>query len=203
MLQAKEWLMINLQVVAIAAAIVVLVIVGIVYFTGMKSGKQQEAAGRLTAAYAELKSGNNQVAILELSSIAEEYSGHVAAQAQFYLANAHYESRNYDEAIANFRKYIDKYHQNRVTTASAIAGIAFCMENKQEFIPAGDKFLEAIEFYPESPSTPDYYVGAVRSFTMAEDMVRAEQILEELKEKYPNSDDARRATMLVMRVNVE
>ncbi len=203
MLQSKEWLMLNWQIAAIVAAIVVLAIVGIVYITGTKSGKQQEAASRLAAAYAELKRENNQVAILELGSIAEEYSGNIAAQAQFYLANAHYVSRNYDEAIANFQKYVDKYHQDKITTASAIAGIAYCMENKQEFAAAGDKFIEAIQYYPESPSAPDYYVGAIRSFTMAEDMTRAQQILEELKEKYPNSDYLRRATMIVMRINAE
>jgi TolA-binding protein len=203
MLKSKEWLMINWQIVAIAAAVVVLAIVGIVYITGMKSGKQQEAGSRLTAAFAELKRGNNQIAILELGSIAEEYSGHIAAQAQFYLANAQYVSRNYDEAIADFQKYIDKYHDDPITTSSAIAGIAYCMENKQEFIAAGDKFLEAIQYYPESPSAPDYYVGSIRSLMMAEEMSRAEQILEELKEKYPNSDYLRRATMMVMRVNAE
>ena len=62
---------------------------------------------------------------------------------------------------------------------------------------------EAVKYYEASPSAPDYYVGAIRSFMMAEESSRAEQILEELKEKYPNTDYLRRATMMVMRVNAE
>ncbi len=203
MIKAKDWLMINWQVTAIVAAIILLAVIGIVYIVSTKSGKQQEAASRLAAAYAELKKDNSQVAILELSSIAEDYTGYIAARAQFYLANAHYESRNYDEAIANYQKYIDKFHEDKITTASAIAGIAYCMENKQEFVPAGEKFLEAVKYYPDSPSAPDYYLGAIRCFTTAQDFTRADQILDELNEKYPNTDYARRATMLVMRENAE
>jgi len=203
MLQIKEWLSDNWQIVAIAASIVILIIVGIIYIANMKSGKKLEAANRLTAAFTEMRQENYQVAILELSSISEEYSGNIAGQAQFYLANAHYESRNYDEAIDNFQKYIDKFHLDKITTSAAIAGIAYCLENKQDFIAAGDKFYEAVEYFPESPSAPDYYVGAVRSYAMAADAERAGQILDELKEKFPNTDYARRATMIVMRLNTK
>jgi len=203
MLQAKEWLMDNWQLTAIIGAIVLLVIIGIVYMAGTKSGKQQEAASRLASAFAEAKRGNNQVAILELGSIADEIGGYIGARAQFYLANAHYDTRNYDEAIANYQKYIDKFHQDKLTTASAIAGIAFCMENKQEFIPAAEKFLEAAKYYPESPSAPDFYVGAVRCYTTAQDFARANEILDEIKEKFPNTDYIRQAIMLVMRENAQ
>jgi TolA-binding protein len=203
MLQAKEWLMTNWQITSIIAAIAVLVIVGVIYIVGSRSGKQMEAASRLASAYAELKRDNSQVAILELGSIADDYSGYIAGRAQFYLANAHYDNRNYDEAINDYQKYIDKFHENKLTTASAIAGIAYCMENKQEFIPAGEKFLEAIKYYPGTPLAPDYYVGAVRCFTAADDFSRADEVLTDMKEKFPNTDYTRQAIMLVMRENVE
>jgi TolA-binding protein len=145
-----------------------------------------------------MRQQNLQEAIIELGAIENDYGGSIAARAQFNLANAHYESRNYDEAIANFQEYIDKYHSDKFTTSSAIAGIAACMENKQDFQDAGDKYTEAIEYYPEGASAPDYYLGAVRCYVLAGDSERASQIHADMKEKYPANEYYRIATRLLM-----
>jgi len=202
MLLAKDWLMENWQIVSIAAAIVVVAIVAVVYFTNVSKGKEQEAMDRYYRAVAEFRRQNYQPAILEFGSIANEYSGEIAGMALFNLANAHYESKNYDEAMTNFQKYIDNYHDDKLITASAIAGIAACLEDKSDFKAAGDKFMEAIEYYPDSPNAPDFYLGAVRNYVMAGDEEDADKTLSELKEKYPNTPYSKSATRLAMRLKV-
>jgi TolA-binding protein len=202
MLKAKDWFLDNWQAVSIGAAVVVVAAAAFVYFSKTKSANAIEGANRLTAATLELRRQNYQPAILEFGAIADEYGGRIAAQAVFYLATAHYESRNYDEAIAAFQRYIDKYPYDKITTASAIAGIAACLENKLEYQSAGDKYREALKYYPQSPSAPEYYLGAVRCYVMAADKQKAEETLQELEEKFPGSDQARTATMLAMRLKV-
>ena len=147
MLQSKDWLSDNWQPVAIGAAVLVIAVVAVVYFVNVQETKGKEAGVRLSQAVANLNRGNYQEAILELNAIADEYGGRTGGMALFYLANAHYESRNYDQAIENYQKYIDKYSLDNLTTSSAIAGIAASLESKQEFLAAGDKYYEAIEYY--------------------------------------------------------
>jgi len=203
MFKAKDWLLDNWQPVAIGAAVIVVAIVGIVYFADVKESKGQEAAVRLSQAIGNLNRGNYQEAILELDAISEDYGGRTGGMARFYLANGHYESRNYDQAIENYQKFVDKYDFDQMMTASAVAGIAACLENKQEFLAAGDKFMEAIGTYPDSPLAPDYYLGAVRNFVMGGDKAKMEQALEELKEKFPNTEYSNTATRLAMGLKIK
>jgi TolA-binding protein len=203
MLRARDEFLERWQIIAISAAIVIVAIVAIVYFFNLQKTRQIEADNRLTKAIAELRRSNYQVAILELGSIADDYSGRVAGMALFNLANAHYESKNYDEAIANYQKFIDKYDFDRLMTISAIGGIAACLENKQEFLAAGDKYYEAVQFDPDSPLVPDYYIGAIRSFVAAGDRDKVQRLLSELKEKFPDTDYSRAAIRLAMTLQTQ
>lgn len=203
MLLAKDWIMENWQMVSIVAAIAVIIIVAVAYFINVGKSRETEASDRYYRAMAEFRRQNYQPAILEFTSIADDYSGQIAGLAQFNLANAHFESKNYDEAITNFQKYIDKFHGDKLMTASAYAGIGASLENKSEFGAAADKFMEAINYYPDSPGAPDYYLGAVRNYVMAGDADKADKTLKELQEKFSGSNQARSATRLVMRLKIQ
>jgi TolA-binding protein len=197
MLLTRDWFLDNWQIVAILAAVVALIIAGTVYFFRMKSSKELDAATRLTKAVAEIRRQNFQVAILELKTISDEFGGDIGGMALFNLGNAYYDSKNYDEAINSFKKYIDEYKLDKLTTASAYAGIAVSLECKGDFPAAGDKFVEAIRYYPDSPSAPDYYLGAVRTYVQAGDRTKADQMFKELEEKFPGLEYSRTAARLI------
>ena len=197
MLLTRDWFLDNWQIVAILAAVVALIIAGSVYYFRMKSSKDIEAATRLTKAVAEMRRQNFQVAILELKTLSDEYGGDIGGMALFNLGNAYYDSKNYDEAINSFKNYIDNYKLDKLTTASAYGGIAVSLECKQDFLAAGDKYVEAVKYYPESPSAPDYYLGAVRTYVQGGDRPKAEQMFKELEEKFPGSDYGRTAARLI------
>jgi len=203
MLQSKDWLYDNWQPVAIGAAVLVIAIVAVVYFANVQATKDKEAGVRLSQAVANLNRGNYQEAILELDAIADEYGGRTGGMALFYLANGHYESRNYDQAIENYQKFIDKYSLDNLTTSSAIAGIAASLESKQEFLAAGDKFYEAVEYHVEGALVPDYYLCAIRNYVTGKDGEKAEKVLAELSEKFPNSEYSRTATRLTMSLKIK
>ena len=203
MLQAKDWILESWQQLAIGVVAAIVVVVGITYFVKMQSSKGEEGSALLTTAVTNLNRGNYQEAILELGNIADDYGGRIGGLAQFYLANAYYESRNYDMAIESYQKFIDKCTVDDLTDASAIAGIGASLENKQEFLAAGDKYVEAIKAYPESPNAPDYYVGAVRNYVAGNDREKTEEMLKELDNQFPNSDYSREATRLAMSLRIK
>ncbi len=203
MLQSREWLTERWQPVALGAAVVVVIVIAIVYYNNIQSGKNVQGAARLTVAISEMRQQNYEVAISELTAIADEYGGQTAEMALFNLGNAQYEYRNYDAAMESFQRYLNKYSKNKYNSASALAGIAACLENKQEYLSGGDKFKEAATKYPGSPSEPDYYLGAVRCYVMAGDSENANLMVEALETKFPNSDFARRAAMMVMQLKTQ
>ncbi|MFH2034877.1 MAG: tetratricopeptide repeat protein [Candidatus Zixiibacteriota bacterium] len=203
MILAKNWLEEHWQIVAIIAAIIAVVIIGAVYMSKMQEGKRLEGIEKLTSAITKLRQLNYQEAILDFNAIVDDNSGDVAATAQFYLANAHYESRNYDEAMNNYEKYINKYHHDKLMTASAYAGIGACLENKQEYLTAGDKYLQAVNYYPKSASAADYYLAAVRNYVLAKDAGKAEIAYEQMGENFKNTDYYNIATRHIMTLRIK
>lgn len=203
MLQTRDWILGNWQIVTIAIAAIIVISVGAVYYSNMKSGQTEEAADRFAEAIGKYRQQNYQVAILDFNSIADDYSGPIAASALFYAANSYFESKNYDEAIVNFQKYIDKYHIDEITTASAMAGIAACFEVKQEFLVASEKYLEAVRLHPGLASEPDYLLGAVRNYVNAGLETEAQQTLDKLNEDYAGTNQQRIATQLAMKLKIE
>jgi len=203
MLQSRDWIQENWQLVAIVAAVIVLIVAGAVYYSNMKAGKSEEAAKRFAEAVGKYRQHNYQVAILDFNNIADEYSGQIAASAVFYAANSYFESKNYDEAISHFQKYIDDYHYDDISTASAIAGIAACLEVKQDFTAAAEKFMEAVHSYPKTAGVPDYLLGAIRNYVNAGMADEANKVLAQLNADYDGTDQQRDTTRLVMRLKIE
>jgi len=202
MLKTRDWILENWQMISIAVGAVILIVVGTIYYSNMKSGQNQEANDRFAEAIAKYRQQNYQVAILDFNSIADEFSGPVAASAVFYAANSYYESKNYDEAIRAFQKYIDDYHDDENATASAYAGIAECLEVKQEFASAAEKYLEAVRLFPGTAGEPDYLLGAVRNYVNARMDEKATQVLDQLNKDHSGSEQQRTATRYIMRLKV-
>jgi TolA-binding protein len=203
MLKARDWILENWQMISIVAGAVILIAIGTVYYSNMRSEWNQNATDRFAEAIAKYRQQNYQVAILDFNSIADEFSGPVAASAAFYAANSYYESKNYDEAVRAFQKYIDNYHLDDNMTASAYAGIAECLEVKQNFSAAAEKYLETVRLYPGIAGEPDYLLGAVRNYVNARMNEKAMQVLDVLNKDYSGSDQQRTATRYIMRLKME
>ncbi len=202
-LQSREWLTDNWQVFMIGLAVVVVIIAAGLYYFKMQGDKASTGNQRLAKALAELRQQNYQVAILDLKDLADNYGGATGERAQFDLGNAYYDSKNYDEAITQYQKFIDKVHSDPLMTASAMAGIAACLENKQEFLAAGDKFAETVKKFPGSPAEPEYLVGAIRNYATGGDRQKVDSLTKEIDAKYPGTDFQQTATQYLMQLKTQ
>lgn len=170
----------------------------VVWYFNRESTRSSDAAEAFSKAMMSYQSGDNQVAILELNQIMENYGGtNFAASAAFLLGNLNLSTRSYDEAIRYYRMYLNGYSGTALNRAAAEAGIATAEEDQAKFADAAAGFVRAAEAYPEGPLRPDYELGAIRNYLAGGSIDQAEARLAILKDKYASSDWTNRAIRMI------
>lgn len=197
MLKAKNQVLDNWQYLVVGLVVVILAVTGTVYYFNSRQAQKQEAASRFARALMDYRSGNNQVAIMGLNQVVEEYGGdEVTEYAVFLLGNINYEIRNYPEAIRYFELYLLKYRQSRFNRAASLAGIASSLENQGQYREAAEKFVAAYNEYPNGPMIGDYQVSAMRNFLEVGEVDQAKTYLELITNEFDDTDLADRAVRL-------
>jgi len=197
MLNAKNQVIDNWQYLVVSLVVVVLAVVGTVYYFNSRQAQKQEAASRFARALMDYRGGNNQVAIMGLNQVVEEYGGdEVTEYAVFLLGNINYEIRNYPEAIRYFELYLSKYPQNPFNRAATLAGIASSLENQGQYLEAAEKFIAAYNEYPNGPMIGDYQMSAMRNFLEAGEIDQARTHLKVIEDEFDGSDLVDRAVRL-------
>ncbi len=170
MAEARGFVTDNATAVAGAVLAVILLIVGVYFYTGSSDSSQAAAAQSLSQAKNNLAGGNLQVAMLELRNVADKNRGSkIGAEALFVLGSSHFLAGNFGESQRIFEEYVDRYSDIKISHVGAIAGIAACMENSGEFASSAEKFMEALDADPQGPVSEDYAIGALRNYLLAGD----------------------------------
>jgi tetratricopeptide (TPR) repeat protein len=156
--------------VALAAAIVFFLISG-------SQAREREANELLGRASVEFRASSFQLAAVDFQSILDNYGGtNAAAFASFYIANAYFELKNYDQAGEYFKLYLDKYRIDEMLTSSAMAGLAHCYRGKGEMQAAGDAFYGAYKKFPDSYVAADCLFYGAESYAAVGDSVNAQAL---------------------------
>ncbi|MBN1211263.1 MAG: tetratricopeptide repeat protein [candidate division Zixibacteria bacterium] len=185
MLESKQKFQDNWQFYVIGIVGVILVIAAVAYYINSQATKEEESAYKFARALLDYRNGNNQIAILSLNQIVDDYgSSTVAREATFMLGQVNYENKNYAEAIRFFEKYSREYRDDKYYLAAALAGIAASYENQGSYTEAGQKFADACEAFPDGPLYGDYQLGAVRNFVKADNFENARAHLDIILDKY-------------------
>ncbi|MCK4632446.1 MAG: tetratricopeptide repeat protein [candidate division Zixibacteria bacterium] len=185
MLTSKQQVTDNWQFVVIGAIVLILVLVGAVYYSNSQALKAAEGVARYDQAVSEYRSGSNQVALLNFSQIVEEHSGElIAERSTLMMGKINYELRNYSEAIRFFEMYLSSYSGDLLNRSVAYAGIAGSHENNGEYQQAGEKFIVAYQENIDGPLAGDYLVAAVRNYLEAGNTAGASDQIDILEEKF-------------------
>ncbi len=203
MLQSRTWFEANWQFVAIGVAAAILIVSGFTYWSNSRDAAGYEAAGTLSRAMSEYRSGNLQVATLSLQSVLDNHSGSSAAtQATFLLGNINLESRNYPEAARFYEMYLAKHKDDKITRASCLAGIATCDEDQAKFAEAAGRFSAAYDELTTGPQSGDYLTGAMRNYLQAGDIGKAKEKLDIITRDFDGTTLASRAIRLFSELSV-
>jgi predicted negative regulator of RcsB-dependent stress response len=197
----------NERAVQIAAAVLGLLIVGIVgwkWWTERQDVRAAEALGGVLTAYEQ---GNYQEALEGvdgrpgLLAIADRYGATDTGNlATFFAADALYQLGRYDDAARYFAQYDA---DEDLLGASALAAQAGLREQRGEWAEAGALYLRAAETYPAPATAPDYLMAAAGTFEAAGDLDRARETLRGLveSEEYEESAVLTRAEVELARLD--
>jgi len=194
MLESKQKFLDNWQFYVIGIVGFILVIAAIGYYVNSQADKEEESAYKFARALLDYRNGNNQIAILSLNQIVDDYSGTtVAKEATFMLGQVNFENRNYAEAIRFFEKYSREYSSDKYYLAAALAGVAASYENQGNYAEAGQKFADACDAFQDGPMYADYLLGAVRNFVKADNFENAQARLDIILDKFKGTATAIKA----------
>ncbi|MFQ5705917.1 MAG: tetratricopeptide repeat protein [bacterium] len=176
------------------------IVVGLVLANSRRE-KEKQASVEFAKARSEYVTANYNQAIKLLNDLIVNYgSTDKATVAKFYLANAYFNVRKYDEAEEFFEEYLDS-GSDEFLKSSALAGVAACLEQKGEYARAADKYREAAEKYRKSSLSPQNLFDAARCYQLAGDTSAASKSLELLLEKFPSAGIKSDAEELLAELN--
>lgn len=168
----------------IGLAVVVLVVF---LYTKNQQNKEQKAAVELAKARIEYLNNNYDAAIGLLQNLVDNYGGTSRAKVgTYYLASAYFNLKKFDEAEGFYRRYLDE-DGDEILEAAALAGIAACLEEKENFAKAAETYQEVATKYSDSFLAPQSLYNAARCFDLAGNNEEASNVLTILIEKYPKS----------------
>jgi len=197
-LKATNWLEQHLREVSMAVVGVVVVAGLFVLFNWMKARDEQNAAEKLAQARAEYNKSNYPAAIPVLEKLVSDFGGTKSGNmATIYLANAYMQTKDYVSAEKYYKKYLDDGEDDPILKISAAAGVAATLEERGEFAKAAKLYEDAANDYDESYRAPQLLLLAARSYKQANQAEAARRVLQKLIDKYPKSNLAEDAKMLM------
>lgn len=185
--RAKEWAEQNSRLLLSVLGGVLALILIIWGVNRYLSGREDAAQALFGTGGVELRSNNLPAAIINFQRVVEEYSGSdIAGLACFQLASAHFRQRNFDEAAKYYDRYIRKYGDDPMLTASAWGGLASIDEQSGKYADAADKNFRAAEINPKSFTSAEFLRHAMRCAIAAGDSERAQRALSIIEKNAPD-----------------
>jgi TolA-binding protein len=107
--------------------------------------------------------------------------------ATYLLANSYYRIGDYERAKNYYEIYIKKYTKNDLFSISCMAGIAACLESQEQYDEAASMYESAGKKYADSFPAPFYLKDAGRCYAQVGNKVKAREMYNLIKERYPKS----------------
>jgi tetratricopeptide (TPR) repeat protein len=189
------------------AAVLVLAIVGVLFFRDQQQKKNEQALAEMYRAVNFFEQDSLNLAvngrageITGLTEITEEYGGTKAGNlAQYYVGIAHIREGRLDEgidALESFKK------GDNLVSMSAYTALAFAYEDKGETEKAAGLFVKAAETPAKTERyTPLLYLHAGRCYETAGKPEKALKLYEYIKENYPSSPEGLRIEKYIGRAS--
>jgi tetratricopeptide (TPR) repeat protein len=135
-----------------------------------------------------------------LQAVVNEHgSTHAGEIAKLYLANSYFATKNYDKALST---YDDISISDKMTTASAYAGMAACYEAKGDFTNAASYFEKAAAKNMAEVQAPENLQRSAENYAAAGKKEKAIELLQKIKKEFPSSSYARDVDLFIAEYSV-
>jgi TolA-binding protein len=195
--EATAWFEKNANYILGAIALIVLLLAGSYFYLKSTAGSEKTASVDLARATRAYESGDYQNAISLLSTTVDNYGGTVSGKiGRFYLANSFFQTKDYENAEKNFKKFYSNFSGDDYFKAAALGGIAACLEQKQKPDEAAQQYEKAYEKYPKSIMAPHFLIRAGRCYALAGNSAKAAQLYDKVLKEFPQAQEKDEAILL-------
>jgi len=159
----------------VAAGVIVLVIVlGVVFYEMWDSKKEAEAGRKLSAAlevyqrvsspYREASAAEVKTALGGFDEVIKQFSGTASGKlALLYKGNLHFKLGEFDEAIKAYQAFLEKAGKERLYRLFGLEGLGYAYEGKKEYAKAIDAYQQIVAL-GETFQSGDAYLGLGRCY---------------------------------------
>lgn len=194
----------NRQYVLYGAAAIIIIVVAVVGLSWFTADRNVTAADRMASAVRAWEAGDYRTALdgtetsLGLTDIIDDFGSTASGNlARYYAAEAHFRLGEYDQALELFRAY-DK--ESNHLGAAALAGEAAVLELKGENADAASLYRRAASIFESDVTSPSYLMKAGRAYEAADRKEDAAKVYREVRDDYPESQEARDIEFFLARV---
>ena len=207
--QATRFIEENQSKLISAAVVIAVVIVGVILYTNKLEADNQEATAAMAKVMPLFQAGNYQQAIdgtpgtdvIGFKQIAEDYSGTEQGElAKIYLANSYYFLGQFDSA---YEYYEDYSGDIPLFKATAIAGQAGVLVQKEDFERAAELYNEAAQISENNPANADYLLKAGINYIKVGKLAEAKRVLNKVKNEYTNSQAFRKVDRYLAQIQID
>ena len=174
-----------------------IIVIGILMIRSKKN-TEQVAMEKMGVAEQYYYTGNMGKAVEIFAQIVETYPGAEASRkAVFLLANSYFMRKEYGQAEKYFRLFYDKYNKKGAFAASSLAGIAACLESKNEFAEAAALYEKAGNKSENSFDASFYLKNSARCYLLVGEKEAGKRIYQIILDRYPESDQSRESEFIL------
>jgi outer membrane protein assembly factor BamD (BamD/ComL family) len=178
-----------------AVALGVVVVAALIYgYFNYRSERNEESINKLAAPEQTYFSGDYREAIRRLEKYCAEYEGtQGGGMATFYLANAYYNTDQFDFALERYKMYVDDYSNSQLLTVSSMIGIAACYEGQNKYQEAVDQYKKVIDKFSDVHERPECMMSLARCYKILNQSENAKAWYSRVVKDFPESGLARDA----------
>ncbi|MDE2825576.1 MAG: tetratricopeptide repeat protein [Gemmatimonadota bacterium] len=178
-----------------AVVLVVACVVGWYYWSNMQTTDLAEAGQIFAPGQTAMQDSRYEDAIPIFERVVTEYGGtSVALEATIELANACFQTGDFEKARTYYQTYLDEFgSQDAHFWLAARSGLAACDEEEEKFEEAANQYLALADEDPDSYLAPGFLLDAARCFGAADQKDQARALYDRVVENYESTPYARDA----------
>ncbi len=179
----------------IGVAVVVVCITGGYYWTNSQADDLVEAGQVFAPGQTAMQDNRYEDAIPIFERVVTEYGGTaLALEATIELANACFNTGDYEKARTYYRAYLDEYdEEDALFQVTARSGLAACDEEEEKYEEAARQFLALADEDSDSYLAASFLLDAARCYTAADKKEDARALYDRVVESYESTPYARDA----------
>ncbi len=191
---ATDFLQQNWKQIAMGIAAVVVIIGGGTGWIKYRQARQHTAQEQLVEATIAEQEGKVDRAEEGYAQVVSQFGRTQAGiEAHTLLGALQFSRGKFDEAMATYRKALDRVGADPLKAFAAYSGVGACLEEQGKSEEAAIQYRSYAQKYPRSPFAPEALSDAARCFVQADHSDEAKATWEQIVHTYPKSQAANQA----------